>query len=95
MFVAFFFKSFIMQSTLSLQHLAPLSAGCPAGHTAKVEYRFSIFEGTNKGLGKAPESTINRVNSFNLSSFLSNFPENLTLDSTQKKILGIFWLLFK
>ena len=74
-----------MQSTFSLQHLAPLSAGCPAGHTAKLEYRFSIFEGTNKGLRKAPESTISRVSSFNLSSFLSNFPENLNLDSTQKK----------
>ena len=91
MFVAFFFLIFYhAKHPLSHQHLAPLSAGCPAGHTAKVEYRFSIFEGTNKGLGKAPESTINRVNSFNLSSFPSNFPENLTLDSTQKKTLGIF-----
>ena len=31
-----------------------------------------------------PELTINRVSSFNLSSFLSNFPDNLTLDSIQK-----------
>ena len=88
--IFFFLIFYHAKHPLSLQHLAPLSAGCPAGHTAKVEYRFSIFEGTNKGLGKAPESTINRVNSFNLSSFPSNFPENLTLDSTQKKTLGIF-----
>ena len=67
-----------------------LSEGCPEWHTTKSEYRFSNFERTNKEQGTAPESIINRVNSFNLSSFLSNFPENLTLDSIQKKSFRSF-----
>ena len=46
-------------------------------------------------IGTAPELTINWVSSFNLSSFLYSFPENLTLDSIQKKNLGVFYLLFK
>ena len=33
----------------------------------------------------APDLTINRVSPFNLSSFLSNSPENLNLDSIQKR----------
>ena len=40
--------------------------------------------------GAAPELTINGVSSFNLSSFLSNSLQNLTLDSMQKKVLGLF-----
>ena len=40
-------------------------------------------------IGTTPELT-NRVSAFNLSSFLSNSPENLTLDSIQKKVLGVF-----
>ena len=39
-------------------------------------------------IGTTPELTINKVSGFNLSSFLSNSPENLTLESIQKK--GLF-----
>ena len=41
-------------------------------------------------IGTAPKLTINRVTSFNVSSFLFNSPENFTLDSIQKKVLGVF-----
>ena len=46
-------------------------------------------------IGTAPKLTDNRVSLFNLPSFLSNSLENLTLDSIQKKNLGVFYLLFK
>ena len=36
-------------------------------------------------IGTTPELTNNRVSAFNLSSFLSNSPENLTLDLKKKK----------
>ena len=73
-----------MESTPSLQPLAPPL--CRA-HS-------SIFERQTKSygllqIGTTPELT-NRVSAFNLSSFLSNSPENLTLDSIQKKVLGVF-----
>ena len=77
-----------MESTPSLQPLAPplCRLSCRA-HS-------SIFERQTKSygllqIGTTPELT-NRVSAFNLSSFLSNSPENLTLDSIQKKVLGVF-----
>ena len=42
-------------------------------------------------IGTTPELTNNRVSAFNVSSFLSNSPENLTLDLKNKKnVLGVF-----
>ena len=58
---------FIIESTLHPRH----SLGCPAGHTGKWQYRFSISTGERKiayGLlevGTRPELTIN--SSFNYS----------------------------
>ena len=54
-----------------------------------------ILRGQTKSYGllevsTAPELTINRVCLFNLSSFLSYSPENLTSDSIQENVFGVF-----
>ena len=95
-FVAIFFKSFIMERAPSLQPLAPLSLQVIVqGTEPNQSIAFQFLRGQPKSyglleVGTAPELTMNRVSSFNLSSFLSNSPENLTLDSIPKKSFRSF-----
>ena len=70
----------MMESTPSLQPLAPLLCRLSCRTHSQIRVLLLNFEGANKELwlletGTAPELTINRVSSFNLSPF----PKNLTL----------------
>ena len=76
-----------MESTPSLQPVAPpLLQGTQAYQSMVSQFlreQTKSYRMLEKGT--TPDLTVNRVTTFNLSSFLSNSPENLTLDSIQKK----------